>query len=555
MDRAVLLIALVISAGVVSSSCGPTIAPCTAESCAAGCCDENGVCVAGRTSFACGSGGAACAVCATNEVCVAAPCVLPAPDAGLDAGVDAGLDAGAPFDAGTPRSVTFARTAELLVPDGGTRLIPNQLSTLTASLYFELPTGEFATRTPRAGGTSLVFDDVAEGPYTIVYERAGAKQMPQSDAPLVDVGPRLAGKRTTTVTMTTLVTVDAGLPGTWEPGDSWSMVSFAASMYRDGVSALRQGTLPRASANLDVSLATLPYEVAAGDDLSLVYNRNYPDAGPAVLTAALYGVTLSSPAITNGMPLTLRPDLTVLPREGASLTLRSSEFAQFATDVNPNAISPSHRLQVFATFGTPGLDGGDYESRSPSLMTLRSSGTDDLSADVTWGSPYPELAPINVYRATGSVVVPLTYQGRTLNRSVDAFITQHLASPTASIGPELTAPRFPRINGETAFVDRNGVSVTPVLEWSPPQVGVPTQYSISLWRLAISGTNLTQTFGGSGYTAGTRFRVPPGVLMPGEAYFAFIVAQRLTANDVRVTPIRTSRVYAEGTAMTNVFTP
>lgn len=84
---------LLVALGLVR--CGkPT---CDAESCAGGCCDEVGVCHAGRETSSCGKGGVMCADCgATGLVCVAAQVCTTA--VGGDAGT--GSDAGNTSDAG-----------------------------------------------------------------------------------------------------------------------------------------------------------------------------------------------------------------------------------------------------------------------------------------------------------------------------------------------------------------------------------------------------------------------------------------------------------------------
>ncbi|MBX5484088.1 MAG: hypothetical protein IRZ16_19865 [Myxococcaceae bacterium] len=79
---------------------GTFVAGCDDDECDSdcqGCCDSEGVCQAGDTPNACGTGAAACVACAAGQSCTNGVCVTP--DAGADAGTDAGVDAG--VDGGT----------------------------------------------------------------------------------------------------------------------------------------------------------------------------------------------------------------------------------------------------------------------------------------------------------------------------------------------------------------------------------------------------------------------------------------------------------------------
>ncbi len=130
-SRALVAFAAALVVGFLVASCGPTAKPCGPSTCADGCCDELGECVAGTALFECGAGGASCTRCQANQSCQQGTCslidggdydasFLMAPDAAFDpeAGVyDAGPDAGA--DAGTDAGRPDAGVTDAGRPDAG----------------------------------------------------------------------------------------------------------------------------------------------------------------------------------------------------------------------------------------------------------------------------------------------------------------------------------------------------------------------------------------------------------------------------------------------------
>lgn len=73
---AVGLAAFALTFVLATSSCGGAPKACTPASCKAGCCDEDGECLAGTGLFDCGVSGAKCQRCAVTETCRVGACEL-----------------------------------------------------------------------------------------------------------------------------------------------------------------------------------------------------------------------------------------------------------------------------------------------------------------------------------------------------------------------------------------------------------------------------------------------------------------------------------------------
>lgn len=79
-----LALAVGFAAGLAAIGCIDSVTLCDAVTCAAGCCDERGICRNGIQDSACGTGGARCTACVDGTVCVEQACGMPPPppDAG-----------------------------------------------------------------------------------------------------------------------------------------------------------------------------------------------------------------------------------------------------------------------------------------------------------------------------------------------------------------------------------------------------------------------------------------------------------------------------------------
>jgi hypothetical protein len=106
--------------------CGQPAQACNAETCATGCCDDQGVCQSGTQSNTCGTAGAACTNClSAGQTCVSQVCTGSEgqPDAGMaDAGAtDAGMTDAGMTDAGmTDGGMTDAGMVTCTTIDGFT---------------------------------------------------------------------------------------------------------------------------------------------------------------------------------------------------------------------------------------------------------------------------------------------------------------------------------------------------------------------------------------------------------------------------------------------------
>lgn len=526
------------------ASCAPAIPPCGPTTCEGGCCDARGLCVAGRTKRICGLGGNACVSCEGADLCIEGACVTPM----VDGGVDAGVDAGAEPDAGRRRTVLVRRTDEFWLLDGGVVSMDVDLNAIRPQqLLYEDETGEYVTvEAVMQSGPVLRFEDIPEGPYLVL--RAG--EYIASDVDSLELGGRSIGRRNPLIGNGTLAVTLSG--ATFQQGDVVQAHSFGAGTI---VEQFRNQAPDAGVLSSTATLSTQPLAFALrndSDELTVTVRRTL-NTGALSWSSAVFGGTVAAPDLGPGQTANVPVALTMLTQQRWPLELRSSGFEQFVRDVHPAATTTFTQAVLYAlpSMAHPAT-GGDFEGRSASLGLLtNTAGRPDVRQDITVGNP----VPASTLFADGRLLaaVPLTLSGRTFNKTVEALVTT--ATDGGVLDATLSPPRFLRINGEAADVNRTGVSQNPVLEWSPPAFGTPTTYIILITKLMPQSTTLTEGLSIRLRTPFTRIKVPGQFLETGAPYVAQVVAVANTGFDQKRFPLQFSREGSKSTAITSIFIP
>ena len=138
-------------------------------------------------------------------------------------------------------------------------------------------------------------------------------------------------------------------------------------------------------------------------------------------------------------------------------------------------------------------------------------------------------------------------------------ITSRVPMPAepGPIVPVLGPPTQPRIEGRDAFADQNGVGVglEPVITWSPPTLGQPTSYQITIssqTQPVIAGE--TRTISAIIYS-GRRFKLPPGFLKQGSQYTATISARLAPWDTFDRAAFRVGVPFHTADCLTGIFSP
>lgn len=465
-----------------------------------------------------------------------------------DGGVDAGVDAGAEPDAGRRRTVLVRRTDETWLLDGGVTSTDFDLNAIRPQqLLYEDEAGEYVTvDAVMQSGPVLRFEDVPEGPYLVL--RAG--EYIASDVDSLELGARSIGRRNPLIGNGTLAVTLTG--AAFQQSDVVQAHSFGAGTI---VEQFRNTPPDAGVLSSSAALLTQPLAFALrndADELTITLRRTISTGG-LNFSSAVFGGTVAAPDLGPGQTANVTVPVSQLPQQRWPLELRSSGFEQFVRDVHPAATASFTQAVIYAVPSmTRPPTGGDFEGRSASLGALtNTAGRPDVRQDITVGNAVPGSTLFADGRLLASV--PLTLSGRTSNKAVEALVTT--VTDGGVLDATLSPPRFLRINGEAADVNRTGVSQNPVLEWSPPALGTPTIYVIVITKLMPQGTTLTEGFSLRLRTPFTRIKVPGQFLETGSPYVAQVVAVANSGFDHKRFPLQFSRESGKATAVTSIFIP
>jgi hypothetical protein len=167
---------------------------------------------------------------------------------------------------------------------------------------------------------------------------------------------------------------------------------------------------------------------------------------------------------------------------------------------------------------------GSYFPSPPALwradLDTYDDGVDPLS--MTYANPFPpswgQLGSIGLSLiATRATAQPDGGRATAVTERPFLRCSWELATFTGTPVPLVTPLRAPLIGGADAFVAHTGIGTSPVLEWSRPEVGTPTQYRVTVAELTSASKGAPVPVAAL-FTTETQLTIPPGVLESGHAY-------------------------------------
>jgi hypothetical protein len=237
--------------------------------------------------------------------------------------------------------------------------------------------------------------------------------------------------------------------------------------------------------------------------------------------------------------------------------INGADLAAQALAANPAAVlvNTSVGLSVypgsFAHGQTTNTTDLVIQQSSPFLMTNGNLG------QVSYGDPYPSKWPKYLgysWLATTSYTAP----GATNSATLLTFtygITLKLPTATSPVKPLVGVVKSPLINGKNLFTNQTGVGLTPILKWSPPNVGSANNYFVEIYQLSNSGGNTVFAGIAAFYTQSKSLRVPSGVLSAGQAYVFVVRTWYIPGVNFAKTPFMNGSTDAAADVTSGVMQP
>jgi hypothetical protein len=435
--------------------------------------------------------------------------------------VSGGGDGGAnlPFD------VTGTRVKHYVLGDGGVVDVPQDNSGIGISAEVPVDGGIVSIAGSGDANGNFTIKHVPSKPFYLVYN---GYYMLSSAMNGFDLGYWVMGRPDQTFP-TTGTTLHLGMTNltAWDPADTLEFFSMNAGTAIFGPEKSSPVGMGATSYTATVDLNQVAFggliNQSKGDDAFILQLVGDTNNGVPYLRLDTIG-NFPPFTVADGANMTVSTAMTAVTQSGSlPLTWTRSQFAQYRTAVNPQAVADTDSFTVFAQPG--GLTHGWFTSTPDVAIALPPAGTSDVSLTMSYGNPFPASWPL-VGAATSTYKVTFAAAGAT-SATFDGQITTFtpLASLPPAVVPVVSPVTSPTVDGTDASGGVPTISAMPVIAWSAPAVGTPTSYTVDVFSISNVGGKTSLDDLATFYTTGTSITIPPGLLAGGQDYFVRIRAQ------------------------------
>lgn len=290
-------------------------------------------------------------------------------------------------------------------------------------------------------------------------------------------------------------------------------------------------------------------DTAASDKLQIMQLGKHTTASSLEYLSLDRAYTAPSFTMSNNAQQALAGSFVTPDQSSLTLDVDVASFNQF-TSAAPAISSTSLQGTAYAAISTDVIE-------SPSLFQFAQP-TDSVTSlgfgTVTLGDPFP--AAWNRYvRLQAKYTVPYTYGSASgdlavLQTRVMTKAVAEAGTVSATLGP-VTSIQFDGADALTA----TDISPVPMLSWSAPALGTPTDYEVQVYEAKSSGgTTLTFSSVLKLVTKSTSLRIPAGYLLGARQYVFLIRARAREGVDVYETPLRAGAQWSMADALTALVT-
>ncbi|HET9554498.1 MAG TPA: hypothetical protein VFP50_16155 [Anaeromyxobacteraceae bacterium] len=447
-------------------------------------------------------------------------------------------------------AVTGSRLVNSWQDDGTVRKYPppDLATTAVAALVPEGGGWREVPGTVNADGTFTI-DDVGTGRYLL--RLTGPYPIPlyfELTTRSVDLGTDAVGRPGGIVgASSTPATFSLTGLSPWGPSGRLELVSTGARV--DAVIP----AAPAAGATagdfvLDFKGLLLP---AAGD-LGWVLQHETTNVGGEFVTAVVRSAPIAfTSSLGDGQAVTWPMALGTPPQGTLGVAVRRADFSTLLPEVAPGGATLS---TITVTVRAVPRTWGAVSSVSAELLRVNLPPADVSLGTLSYGRPFPSW--FMELRDVGWNVqwqAPAAFGASAVSGSAFGQRVEPAAGAPANVAPALGPARLPRIGGLDAAQPQAGVGLTPTLTWSPPLLGAPNRYEVSLSELPVAPAGWPAQRAWFS-VAGTSLALPPGVLVAGKVYLATVYAVREPNRDPAA-PLRITVPFELAPLITAPFTP
>ncbi len=319
----------------------------------------------------------------------------------------------------------------------------------------------------------------------------------------------------------TQLVLDADGLSPWQEDDTLELFSLGAGANgllepAPGVAVPLTGatSLQGYAADLSQLVAPRRIDAAAGDRAYITQSIAHGSPGMPGFYWSVSKVFEPAPfTVVEGQAQNVSGTFQAVPQKSVAISFDVPAFEALVESVHPTATITS---QDFSLLVEPGGERSTATVTPTLLYHTSLAGTPVPGLE--YGNPFPsEWA--EVASASFQYTVVHTLPGNvTKSHSVSIGVSGPVtAMAGATLAPTLGPPLEVTVGDKPASGNVSGVGVTPTVRWSPPSLGKPAIYTVTLRRIDPMG-GLTRTVA-SFWTRETSLTLPPGLMSPGSFYY------------------------------------
>lgn len=240
---------------------------------------------------------------------------------------------------------------------------------------------------------------------------------------------------------------------------------------------------------------------------------------------------------------------TTTPSSSLPLSINVASFNQFASSAAPSVTQKSIQGSAYAAVSTDVIESPPLLSFAQIVdgVTVMNFGT------LTYGDPFPSSWK-RMFKVQVGYTVPYTWNSQT--GTLNALVVRVMTKATAEAGiidARIGPPTSVMFDGENALTDTS-ISPVPVVSWSPPTFGTPTDYEVQVYEAKSGTSGLTFSSVLRILTKETSVRIPAGYLH-GQRQYVFVVRARSREGvDVHGTPLRAGAQWSSADTLSALVT-
>lgn len=318
----------------------------------------------------------------------------------------------------------------------------------------------------------------------------------------------------------------------WTTGDL--LVGFSANVgYRQNLS-FTSGAPTASSTAINGVVAWNGYQVDStkSDQLQIMQLGKHTSGSVDYVTLDR---TFYVPAFTmsNNTQHPLTGSFTSPDPKTLALAIDVSSFNQFASIVAPTVTTKSIQGIAYAAVST------DVPESPPlfSFIEPADNATSLNFGSIAHGDPFP-AAWNRMVRIQVSNLVEYTVNGKTgTMTAVVGRVMTKAAAEAGTVDAKLGPVTNVMFDGQAALTD-DMISPVPLVSWSAPTIGTPTDYEIQVYEAVSTGASLAFTSVVRLVTKSTSVRIPAGYMLGQRQYVILVRARIREGVDVHATPLR-----------------